>query len=105
MKSLIIIDIQNDFMEGGSLAVDHSYPIISVINRIQDKFALQVATQDWHPPNHTSFASNHTGKKPFEKIQWHGTEQILWPDHCVQGTWGAEFHPELQTQAIETIFR
>jgi nicotinamidase/pyrazinamidase len=105
MKSLIIIDVQNDFMEGGSLAVDHSYPIISVINRIQDRFALQVATQDWHPPNHKSFASNHTGKKPFEKTQWHGTEQILWPDHCVQGTWGAEFHPELQTQAIETIFR
>lgn len=105
MKTLIIIDVQNDFMPGGSLAVPNAELIIPVINRLQAKFNLVIATQDWHPANHNSFAANHFNKKPFEKIILHGLEQILWPEHCVQGTKGAEFHPELETNRIEAIFR
>lgn len=105
MKTLIIIDAQNDFMPGGSLAVPQGDTIVPVINHIQNKFDLVVATQDWHPNNHASFASQYPGKKPFEKIILRGIEQTLWPDHCVQGTVGAEFHPKLETHSIETIFR
>ncbi|ACJ20053.1 bifunctional nicotinamidase/pyrazinamidase [Coxiella burnetii] len=105
MKTLIIVDVQNDFMAGGSLEVPNANAIIPIINNLQDKFDLIVATQDWHPANHKSFASNHPGKKPFEKIMLHGLEQTLWPDHCVQGSVGALFHPELETRPIEAIFR
>ncbi|MDI9818240.1 MULTISPECIES: bifunctional nicotinamidase/pyrazinamidase [unclassified Legionella] len=105
MKTLIIIDAQNDFMPGGSLEVPNGDAIIPVINASLNQFDLVIATQDWHPGTHNSFASNHVGKKPFEKIILNGLEQVLWPDHCVQGTVGAEFHPELETRAIETIFR
>ena len=105
MKTLIIIDVQNDFMPGGSLAVPQSELIIPIINQLLPKFDLIVATQDWHPQNHQNFASNHTGGKPFEKIRVHGREQTLWPDHCVQGTLGAEFYPQLDTRPIEAIFR
>ncbi|WED44233.1 bifunctional nicotinamidase/pyrazinamidase [Legionella cardiaca] len=105
MKTLIILDVQNDFLPGGSLAVPNSNGIIPVINRLQPYFDLVVATQDWHPANHTSFASCHEGKQPFEQIIVQGITQTLWPDHCVQGTQGAEFHPQLETLAIETIFR
>ncbi|MBA2652151.1 MAG: bifunctional nicotinamidase/pyrazinamidase [Tatlockia sp.] len=103
--AFIIIDVQNDFMPGGSLAVAEGDLIIPVINALQTKFNLVLATQDWHPAHHKSFASNHSNKKPFEKILLQGLEQTLWPDHCVQGTKGAELHPRLETSAIEAIFK
>ena len=105
MKTLILVDVQNDFMPGGRLEIKQADKIIPVINRIQSQFDLVVATQDWHPQNHQSFASNHPGKKPFDRIQLHGTEQILWPDHCVQGSEGAAFHPNLETNRIAAVFR
>jgi nicotinamidase/pyrazinamidase len=105
MKALILVDVQNDFMAGGTLEVPGGDGIIEPINRIQDTFELVIATQDWHPPNHGSFASNQEGKKPFEVIDLHGIEQTLWPDHCVQGSRGAEFHPNLEMNRIEAIFR
>nr|WP_242604314.1 isochorismatase family protein [Legionella brunensis] len=105
MKTLIILDVQNDFLPGGSLAVPNSEVIIPIINELQPHFDLVIATQDWHPPNHKSFASNHSGRSSFEKIFLNEVEQTLWPDHCVQGSHGAEFHPQLATQAIEAIFR
>jgi len=105
MKTLVIIDVQNDFMPGGSLEVPFGDMIVPLINRLQKYFDLIVATQDWHPQNHKSFASSHSNKKPFDKIVLHGTEQILWPDHCIQGSGGAEFHPDLETNKIAAIFR
>jgi nicotinamidase/pyrazinamidase len=105
MKTLILVDVQSDFTAGGALEVSGGDGIIEPINRIQDRFELVIATQDWHPPDHASFASNHEGKKPFDVIDLHGVEQTLWPDHCVQGSRGAEFHPSLETNRIETVFR
>jgi nicotinamidase/pyrazinamidase len=105
MKTLIIIDVQNDFMPGGPLAVPQGNEIVPVINRIQNYFDLVVATQDWHPLNHKSFASNHYEKKPFDSIIFHGVHQTLWPDHCIQGSTGAEFHPDMESNRIATIFR
>lgn len=107
MKALIIVDIQNDFLPGGALAVNKGDEVIPVINNLQQSgyFDLVVATQDWHPQNHKSFASNHSGKNTFEKIMLNGLEQILWPDHCVQGTKGADFPSGLDTKKIEAIFR
>lgn len=105
MKALIILDVQNDFMPGGSLPVGEGDLIIPVINKLLPQFDLVVATQDWHPSNHRSFASNYEDKQPFEKIMLHGVMQTLWPDHCVQGTSGAAFHPDLDEGPIEAIFR
>jgi len=105
MKTLIMVDVQNDFTPGGSLEVPGGDRIIEPLNLIQDRFDLVVATQDWHPPDHVSFASNHQGKKPFDTIMVQGVQQTLWPDHCVQGSPGAWFHPGLETNRIETIFR
>lgn len=105
MKTLIIIDAQNDFMPGGSLAVPDGDKIIPVINSIQHKFDLVVAAQDWHPKDHVSFASNHPGKDIFDEIKIHGQPQTLWPDHCVQNTQGALFHADLQSARWEAIFR
>src|SRR5690554_2308257 len=105
MKALILVDIQNDFLPAGALAVDGSDTILPVVNKLQDKFDLVVATQDWHPANHKSFASNHSGCKPFDVITLHGLRQTLWPDHCIQGSKGAEFSAELNQDAIEVIFR
>ncbi len=105
MNTLIIVDVQNDFMPGGSLEVPGGDSIIQVINRLQNKFDLVVATQDWHPADHMSFASNHMDKKPFDKVEWRGLEQVLWPDHCVHNTKGAELHRELTSEKIEAIFR
>lgn len=105
MDTLIIVDVQNDFLPGGSLAVPEGDKIIPVINALQKKFELVVATQDWHPQNHGSFASNHEGKEPFEKTMLEGLEQILWPDHCVQNKKGADFSAQLQVNQIEAIFR
>lgn len=105
MNALIIVDLQNDFTEGGALAVPDGNSIISVVNALAPKFDIVVATQDWHPASHKSFASSHEGRKPFDKIQLHELDQVLWPDHCIQGTAGAEFHPELNTNPIEAVFR
>jgi nicotinamidase/pyrazinamidase len=105
MKALVIIDLQNDFTPGGSLEIQGGDTIVPLINRLQDHFDLLVATQDWHPKNHKSFASNHQNKKPFEKVEIQGTMETLWPDHCVQGTPGAEFHPGLKTDKIAAVFR
>ena len=105
MRALIIVDIQNDFVTGGKLEVPHGEQIIPLVNQLSGQFDLVVATQDWHPQNHKSFASNHSDKKPFEKISLGGLEQVLWPDHCVQGSRGAEFHPQLGMHRVEGIFR
>lgn len=105
MKALIIVDIQNDFTSGGALEVKKGESIIPLVNKIQPKFDLVVATQDWHPATHLSFASNHEGKKPFERTTLQGIDQVLWPDHCVQGTKGADFHPDLDMDRVEAIFR
>ena len=105
MKTLVVVDVQNDFVPGGALEVPSGDKVVEVINSVQDKFDLVVATQDWHPANHVSFASNHPGKKPFERIDLYGEEQVLWPDHCVQGTPGAMFHPGLATDRFSAIFR
>ncbi|MDT0651724.1 bifunctional nicotinamidase/pyrazinamidase [Autumnicola edwardsiae] len=105
MKALLIIDVQNDFMPGGALAVREGDKVVPVINRLQEKFDLVIATQDWHPLNHASFAENHAGKNEFEIIDLDGIQQILWPVHCVQNSEGAQFHPDLKTSKIEAIFR
>ena len=105
MKALIVVDIQNDFLQGGSLAVQGGNEIIPIINSIQEKFDLVVATQDWHPKGHKSFASQHSNKSVYDKIDLNGIEQVLWPDHCVQGTAGAEISSELNQNKIEAIFR
>jgi nicotinamidase/pyrazinamidase len=105
MKALIIVDVQNDFVTGGNLEVPHGEQILPLVNQLSDRFELVVATQDWHPPIHKSFASNHPGKKPFEKIVLGGLEQVLWPDHCVQGSQGARLHAQLRMNRIEAIFR
>ena len=105
MKTLVIIDVQNDFMPGGPLEVPEGNMIIPVINKIENYFDLIVATQDWHPADHRSFASNHLYKKPFDRVFLRGTEQILWPDHCIQGSSGAELHKDIETKKIAAIFR
>ncbi|HEY0896471.1 MAG TPA: bifunctional nicotinamidase/pyrazinamidase [Sphingobacteriaceae bacterium] len=105
MKTLIIVDVQNDFLPGGALAVPLGDQVIPVINRIQDHFGLVVATQDWHPVRHGSFASSHPGKQPFDKTDLFGLEQVLWPDHCIQATPGADLSTLLHSRRIEAIFR
>ena len=105
MRTLIIIDVQNDFMPGGALAVNNTDKIIDNINYIQDKFTLIVATQHWHPSNHICFASNHKNVEPFTEINIDGLTQTAWPDHCVQGTIGADFHPRINTNKFSAIFR
>lgn len=105
MKALIIVDLQNDFLPGGALEVAHGDEIIEVINRVQSKYETVVATQDWHPANHKSFASMHTEHNVFDVIDWNGYPQTLWPNHCVQGSLGAAFSEELNSEAIQAIFR
>jgi nicotinamidase/pyrazinamidase len=105
MKTLIIIDVQNDFMPGGSLSVPDGDKIVPIINKIQNKFDLIVASQDWHPADHVSFASNHNGKSVYDEVEILGKPQTLWPDHCVQDTEGANFHHSLETKKWEAIFR
>jgi nicotinamidase/pyrazinamidase len=104
VKALVLVDIQNDFLLGGALAVPEGDAVIPVANRLQAAFPLVVATQDWHPANHGSFAVNHPGKKVFEQIDLNGLPQTLWPAHCVQGTSGAELAPGLQRARIARIF-
>ncbi|TCK83275.1 bifunctional nicotinamidase/pyrazinamidase [Albibacterium bauzanense] len=104
-NALIIIDIQYDFLPGGSLAVQDGNKIIPIINKIQEHFDLIVITQDWHPANHKSFASSHKDKKPYDIIKLHGADQVLWPVHCVQGSRGAAISKQLETQKTSLIIR
>jgi nicotinamidase/pyrazinamidase len=104
MNALIIVDLQNDFLPGGALAVPHGNEVIPLANQLQPKFELVLATQDWHPPNHGSFAANHSGKKPGDRVMLDGIEQILWPVHCVQNTRGAEFAPSFDTSRVAHVF-
>ncbi len=105
MNALILVDIQVDFLPGGLLAVPDGDKVIPVANEQMKEFELVTATQDWHPANHGSFASQHEGKEVGELIDLEGLEQVLWPDHCVQGTKGAEFGPGLDTSGIDEVVR
>lgn len=105
MNALIVVDIQNDFLPGGALAVKEGGQIIPVVNELMKKFEFVVATQDWHPAGHGSFASNHKGKKPGDMIELNGLDQILWPGHCVQHTRGSEFSKELDVDQFKKIFK
>jgi nicotinamidase/pyrazinamidase len=102
---LIVVDVQNDFCPGGALAVADGDAVIGVIDRVAPKFEHIILTQDWHPAGHSSFASAHAGKQPLEQIELSYGTQTLWPDHCVQGTRGAEFHPTLNLHKAELILR
>ena len=102
---LLVVDVQNDFCPGGALAVADGDAVVAVINRLAPKFAHLVQTQDWHPQGHRSFASAHPGREAFETIEAPYGPQTLWPDHCVRGTEGAEFHPALDLPGAELIIR
>jgi nicotinamidase/pyrazinamidase len=104
MNALIIVDLQNDFLPGGALPVPHGDEVIPLANELQRYFGVVLATQDWHPPDHSSFAANHPGKKPGDHIILDGIEQVLWPVHCVQNTVGAEFAPSFDTSRIAHVF-
>lgn len=104
MKTLLLIDIQNDFLPGGALAVPEGDLIVPVVNDLMPQFDLIVATQDWHPADHGSFAVNHPGRSAFEQIELDGLPQTLWPVHCVQNTGGALFAPGLNTRLIDKVF-
>ncbi|BDW83928.1 bifunctional nicotinamidase/pyrazinamidase [Roseicyclus marinus] len=103
--ALLVIDVQNDFCPGGALAVPEGDAIVPGINALMDDFATVILTQDWHPADHLSFASQHRGRAPMELTQMPYGPQVLWPDHCVQGTHGAEFHPGLRVSRAELILR
>lgn len=105
MDALILVDLQNDFVPGGALPVPHGDAVVAVANRLQPLFDLVVATLDWHPSDHGSFAANHEGKQPGDRIELNGLEQILWPVHCVQNTPGAELLAALNTTRIAKSFR
>jgi nicotinamidase/pyrazinamidase len=104
-RALIVIDVQRDFCPGGALAVPEGDRLVPVVNRLMPVFPVVVATQDWHPANHISFASNHAGAKAFEVIDLQGLSQTLWPDHCISGTPGAELHPDLELREVDLILR
>jgi len=104
MRALICVDIQNDFCPGGALEVEDGLAAAEVANQLMGRFDLVVATQDWHPANHKSFAAMHPWRRPGDVIELNGLEQILWPIHCVQGSFGAEFVRELRTDAFEKVF-
>lgn len=103
MRALILVDIQNDFCPGGALAVPGGDEVVAVANRLMPHFPLVVATQDNHPREHQSFAANHPGKQPYELIDLHGLPQVLWPVHCVAGSAGAAFHPQLNADGIHAV--
>ena len=105
MTALLLIDLQNDFCPGGPLAVPEGDLVIPIANRLAESFDLVVATQDWHPLHHGSFAANHPDRTPGDRIELDGLEQILWPTHCVQDTPGAEFHPQLNLGRVTRVFR
>ncbi len=103
MKALILVDIQNDFCPGGALPVPEGDKIVPVVNELMPHFDLVVATQDWHPRDHGSFAANHSGKKPGDVVELNGLQQILWPAHCVQGSPGAAFRKGLDLSRVDKI--
>ena len=103
-NALILVDVQNDFLPGGTLAVARGDEVIAVANRLTREYPLVIATQDWHPANHGSFAANHPGRQPYELAELAGLPQVLWPVHCVQNTGGALFAPGLDTRAIHRVF-
>jgi nicotinamidase/pyrazinamidase len=103
MTALILVDLQNDFLPGGALPVPHGDEVVAIANQLISRFPLVVATQDWHPPDHGSFASRHPGHRPGEMIELAGLPQMLWPDHCVQNTGGALFAPGLNTRGIHRV--
>lgn len=102
---LLVVDVQNDFMPGGALAVPRGDEIVPLVNRIAANFAVVVLTQDWHPAGHASFASSHPGREPYETMRLAYGEQVLWPDHCVQGTPGAAFHAGLDIPHAQLVIR
>ena len=102
---LLIVDVQNDFCPGGALAVANGDAVVPIINRLIERFDHVALTQDWHPKGHSSFAASHPGARPFETIDMPYGQQTLWPDHCVQGTPGATFHPQLETTRAEMVIR
>lgn len=106
-STLLVVDIQPDFLPGGALPVERGDEIVDPIARLMrsDGFRFRVATQDWHPPNHISFASRHEGKEPYDRIELYGHEQILWPDHCIQGTPGAELRRGLPWERVDAVIR
>lgn len=104
-EALIVVDVQNDFCPGGALAVADGDQIVPLINAMLPDFAVKVFTQDWHPAGHSSFATSHDGKAPFEVTDMPYGPQVLWPDHCVQGTDGAAFHPDLLTDPADLVIR
>ena len=103
--ALLLVDIQRDFCPGGALAVADGDAVVAVANRLQPAFAWVIATQDWHPAAHASFAANHPGGEPGETVELDGLQQILWPVHCVQGTAGAAFHPDLDMRPVSAVVR
>ncbi len=104
MQALVLVDIQHDFCEGGALAVPDGDAVVPLANTLGTRFSLVVATQDFHPPSHLSFAVNHPGKKPYDVVELDGLAQVLWPAHCVAGTPGAELHQGLAQSAIRRVF-
>jgi nicotinamidase/pyrazinamidase len=104
MRALLWVDLQNDFCPGGALAVPQGDQVVAVANALAERFSLVVATQDWHPPNHGSFAAQHPGRKPYDLAELGGLPQVMWPVHCVQGSPGAAFHPELASDRITRVF-
>ena len=106
-SALLVVDIQPDFLPGGALPVDHGNEILDPVAELMrsDRFGFRVATQDWHPPDHISFASRHQGKAPYDRIELYGHEQILWPDHCIQGTPGAELRRGLPWERVDAVIR
>lgn len=105
MTALLLVDIQNDFLPGGALAVKNGDEVVAVANNLMHQFELVVATQDWHPRNHRSFASQHPGRNAGEVTTLDGLPQVLWPDHCIQGTRGASLHEDLNTERIDHVVR
>lgn len=103
MNALILVDLQYDFMPGGALAVSEGDQVVAIANRLIPRFELVVATQDWHPTDHKSFARQHEGKSVGDVVQLDGLDQVLWPDHCVQGSAGAELHGELKVASLDKI--
>jgi nicotinamidase/pyrazinamidase len=105
MRALILVDLQYDFLPGGALAVAHGDETLAVARRLMPRFETVVATQDWHPSNHASFAANHPGMQPGQQIDLDGLPQVLWPTHCVEGTRGAELHDDIDQRRLAAVIR